>query len=322
MTRPSDKKHESRIAELEKELEIEASLERVRAQAMRMTRPDELLGICEILFTELEKLGFSEIRNSQIFIYNDHKGSFMNYGFSVYEGAAIAEIYYTSHPKVNAFVTAVRKTNDAFAELAISGDELKSWRDYRIENGEPDDPRLAHIDTLYYYFYSIGAGAIGISNFESISAAQLEVLKRFRNVFDFAYRRYTDVSQAEAQAREAQIELGLERVRSRAMAMHKTNELGDAAELLYKELIGLGIDSLSVCYVLVNEQDKTGAYYGINPVDGKMMSIPMIAPHTETKEMRALWASWLKQEPVQEAKLALVFLRCNRGRCNSILMIF
>jgi len=98
---------------------------------------------------------------------------------------------------------------------------------------------------------------------------QAEILSRFVKVFDMTYTRFNDLKLAEAQAREAQIELALERVRSRAMAMHKTDELIDAGELLYKELTGLGISSLSVCYVLVNEADKTGVYYGINPVDGQ-----------------------------------------------------
>ena len=55
-----------RTIELEqknRELEIEAALERVRSIALGMRKPDDLPGICEVLFTELSKLGFSEIRN-------------------------------------------------------------------------------------------------------------------------------------------------------------------------------------------------------------------------------------------------------------------
>ena len=56
------------------------------------------------------------------------------------------------------------------------------------------------------------------------------ILKRFAKVFEQTYTRFLDLQKAEAQAREAQIELGLERVRARAMAMQKSDEL--------KELIG------------------------------------------------------------------------------------
>ena len=44
-------------------------------------------------------------------------------------------------------------------------------------------------------------------------------------MFELAYRRYLDIEKAEAQAREAKIEAALEKVRSRSLAVHKTNEL-------------------------------------------------------------------------------------------------
>src|SRR4026207_859463 len=47
-----------------RELEIESSLERVRAVAMGMKKSDDLLGICEVLFKELQTLGFNDVRNT------------------------------------------------------------------------------------------------------------------------------------------------------------------------------------------------------------------------------------------------------------------
>ena len=40
---------------------------------------------------------------------------------------------------------------------------------------------------------------------------------------------------------EAQIEAGLERVRSRTLAMHASDELAETAAVVFKQLIGLGI---------------------------------------------------------------------------------
>jgi len=42
---------------------------------------------------------------------------------------------------------------------------------------------------------------------------------RFGKVFQQTYTRFLDLQKAEAQAREAQIEAALERVRSRTLAM-------------------------------------------------------------------------------------------------------
>jgi len=262
---------QKQLAEKNRDLEIEASLERVRTAAMAMAKPDDLLNICKLTYVELQALGFKAIRNSQIFIFDDPRGAFINYGFSDDEGANIAEIFYDSHPRVKEFITAVRKTSDAFAELSISGDELIAWRQYRIDNGEPDDSRLGNIDTLYYYFYSIGIGAIGISNFEALPEGQQQILKRFRNVFDLAYRRYADIQLAEAQAREAQIELGLERVRARAMAMQSSGELSDLVTTVFNELSKLDF-SLSACIINIIDGESlsntvwfTGLEAGLPP---------------------------------------------------------
>lgn len=228
-----------------RELEIESSLERVRTTAMGMRKPDDLLAICEILFTELQHMGFSELRNAMINIHDDDKASFLNYDFSEVSGPTVTTIVYNSHPATESLVQQVRKSNDAFAEFTIKGSQLDEWREYRKGMGEKDDPRLDNIDTLSYYFYSIGTGAIGISTYSSITEEKRTVLKRFRNVFDFAYRRYTDVAQAEAQAKEAQIQLAMERVRARTMAMQKSDELAEVSSLLFQQLKSLGVKSYS-----------------------------------------------------------------------------
>ncbi len=43
------------------------------------------------------------------------------------------------------------------------------------------------------------------------------------------------LNQAEAQVRESQIQLALERVRARTMAMHKSEELAETAQVLFQE---------------------------------------------------------------------------------------
>lgn len=56
---------------------------------------------------------------------------------------------------------------------------------------------------------------------EPLTDKQFEILHRFGKVFNFSYTRFHDLKKAEAQAREAQIEAALERVRTRTMAMNR-----------------------------------------------------------------------------------------------------
>ncbi len=225
-----------------KEAKIEASLERVRAIAMGMMEPDDLLNICETLFKEFQSLGFSELRNAMINIHNDEKGSFVDYDYSDVLGKSITQLNYNTHPVMEKQIKQSRKKNDAFSEAVYKDKDLEEWKKFRKQSGEKNDPRIKNINALYYYFYSIGTGTIGISTFSQIDKEKLVLLKRFRNVFSLAYQRYSDIALAEAQAREAEIELALERVRARTMAMQKSEELKEVIQLVYEQFVHLKIN--------------------------------------------------------------------------------
>src|SRR6188768_69154 len=72
-----------------RELEIESSLERVRTVAMGMMKADDLLNVCEIQFNELKLLGFDNLRNALISIFNDDENYFLDYDFSDFSGGTI-----------------------------------------------------------------------------------------------------------------------------------------------------------------------------------------------------------------------------------------
>src|ERR1700757_1495993 len=80
---------EKQLAAKNRDLEIEAALERVRTIAMAMRTANDLLSICKKLFEELTELGFAELRNAMINIVNDEKGSFLNYDFNGSDASVI-----------------------------------------------------------------------------------------------------------------------------------------------------------------------------------------------------------------------------------------
>ncbi len=243
-----------------KEALIETSLERVRAQAMAMRTPDDLTGICEVLFTELNTLGFSGIRNAMINIHNDEKETFVNYDYSDEIGKSINHLVYNIHPVIEKQIKQMRSAGDAFSETYFKGKDLEDWKAFRKRIGEKDDPRIEKADALFYYFYSIGTGSIGISTFSVIAEEKLNVLKRFRNVFNLSYQRYTDIALAEAQAKEARIETALERVRAVAMAMKKSDELVSVCEVMYNELTSLEFTNIRNAQIAI-ENDERQSYF-------------------------------------------------------------
>ena len=247
-----------RTVELEnknRELEIETSLERVRAVAMGMKKPEDLPNVCEVLFKELQTLGFAEMRNAMVNIHNDEKRTFVNYDYSDEIGKSITPLFYDIHPVIKKQIKQIRSADDAFSETVFKGKDLESWKAFRKNRGEKEDKRIKNSTALYYYFYSIGTGSIGVSTFSAIPEEKQEVLKRFRNVFAFAYRRYMDVAQAEAQAREAQIEVAVERVRAKALAMHKSEDLHSVVVTLKKELMSLRIPDITAATIYLAQID-------------------------------------------------------------------
>jgi signal transduction histidine kinase len=286
-----------------REAQIEAALEKVRAVALSLKKSDEMLDIAQVLYEQLIGLGFTNIRNAIIDIHNEADETFWDYDYSHDMGKTVTLMSYHDDPIIERQVQQIESGSDAFFELILEGRELQDLIDMRLRNGESEDPRLRQIEQLTYNLYSFGNGAIGISNFGLLSDDQKIVLKRFRNVFAFAYKRYNDLALAETQAREAQIEASLERVRSRTMAMHQSRELNETAELLYRELTKLGIEKLTCGFTLLEEKTATGTCYMANP-EGSFTWEPFYLNHSGSPVFLKMFESWKKQEAYQLSELA------------------
>jgi hypothetical protein len=85
-----------------------------------------------------------------------------------------------------------------FDDLAVAGIERPQWQ------------------KLHCAYFSKGYLCI----ITQVPCTEEPIFKRFAQVFDLTYTRFLDLQKAEAQAREAQIEAALEKVRSRSLAMH------------------------------------------------------------------------------------------------------
>src|SRR6188474_1853344 len=209
-----------------RELEIESALERVRTVAMGMKEPADMLQVCRMISDQLQQLGFKEIRNVQTVIIYPQRHEYLNYQyFTPYDKDSIEVIDYRLHPDVLEFTNQMLASTDAYYTKTFEGDELKVWREYRKQTNQLPDPKLDATTSSHYYFYSIGSGALGVTTYAPLSEEQISLFKRFRNVFELAYRRFIDIEKAQAQVREAKIEAALERVRSNTMAMHHSEEL-------------------------------------------------------------------------------------------------
>jgi len=235
-----------RTVELEqknRELEIETALEKVRAIAMSMKEPADMLKICKTISQQLVKLGVKEIRNVQTAIFYESRGTYMNYEYyAKHDKTIITDTTYTNNKIHKAFAAKMLKGRGQHFVTHIKGKKVKEWLAYQKTTNVFIDKYLKTASSLNYYWHSLGPVALGVSTYAPLNKEEEELVVRFRNVFELSYRRYLDIEQATAQAREAQIEAALERVRSRSMAMHKSEELKEVIKVVLEQFVHLNIN--------------------------------------------------------------------------------
>ncbi|SFA81887.1 nuclear transport factor 2 family protein [Algoriphagus aquimarinus] len=264
---------EQRTAELKgknQELEIEASLERVRTVAMGMKTPDDMLKVCRVIAYQLEVLGVKQIRNVQTAIIESKEEVYRCYQyFPGYDQDVIERTEYLKNPVEQQMVNQMLATRDSHFLGALTGEELTGFRMHRKEENHLADPLLEGVDELGYCFLSIGEGGLGLTLYNALDEQSLSLFKRFHQVFSLTYQRFRDLQKAEAQAREAEVELALERVRARTMAMHKSSKLAEASILLDEQVRSLGIQTWG-CAFHIYAEDEAGDYEWFSSANGSL----------------------------------------------------
>ncbi|HSR61657.1 MAG TPA: ATP-binding protein, partial [Robiginitalea sp.] len=128
---------------------------------------------------------------------------------------------------------------------------------------------------------------------EPFKEDKVEVLQRMARVFDQSYSRFLDLQKAEAQAREAQIEAALERVRAASMAMQSSFELGEILAKIFEELRLLDVE-VDRCFIWVVEPEKEGVHCWIaSPQSG---SASYWFPFFDHPYFQAFMDVWREQE--------------------------
>src|SRR5215212_1801593 len=134
---------DKKLAIKNRELEIEAALEKVRIVAMGMRKPGDMLDVCRMISDQLQLLGFKEIRNVQTVIIYEQKHEYLNYQyFTPYDKNSIEVIDYRLHPDVLEFTNQMLASPDAYYTKTFKGKELKTWREYRKQTNQLSDPKL------------------------------------------------------------------------------------------------------------------------------------------------------------------------------------
>ena len=127
---------------------------------------------------------------------------------------------------------------------------------------------MRKLEKIFLSSVAIKNGLVQTISVDHLSADSITILQRFAKVFEQSYTRFLDLQKAEAQAREAQIEAALERVRARTMAMQKSDELADVAGLMFQQVKELGITAWTTGFNVWSDDNNTYTDYVTSPLGG------------------------------------------------------
>lgn len=255
----------ARTQELEfrnREDEVEVALERVRSRSLTMNNSQDLQDVINTAYNTLIELDISMF-SANFDIFNENGRDFYAY-ISGPNSKYPPRIHIPAieYGPSKAIMDA-RERGDDFVAYQCQGKEKEKWFDFAYEHtemGKVSSERKEQIKNSDYWTTSVAINkysAIQLNRFskELFSDRENDILKRFGKVFEQAYTRFLDLQKAEEQARESQIEAALERIRSRSMAMHKTEELWNVIDVVFKQFQELDIE-LDICLIDIFKKDN------------------------------------------------------------------
>ena len=261
------------LEEKNKELEIEGSLERIRAKALAMTSSEDLLDVVVTLRTEFLKLGHEAQYFWHMMWLPDKYEKAMTSGDGTRIGM-VMELPRHIHGKIPLLANWEKSTDpmviysmDTVAAIDYV-DKMITLGDFKqVDPQAPTHDDIRHIGGLTFIMARTTQGEIGYSLpgvVENPPKEDLEILVKFAGAFDLAHRRFLDLQKAEKQRREVEIALALEKVRSRTMAMHKSEELADLSLELVKQVQNLGVATWFCAFNIYDEDQSGSLEWGSN----------------------------------------------------------
>ena len=312
-----------------KEAQIDVALEKVRSRTLLMQHSSELKEVVTLVLEKLEGLDVIMDGAVTIAVYPTPGSKDRDHWVAtphLFAEATRFNYPWFDDPIMLDFQNAKERGMDYFAR-AYTFEEKNNYlekvfeiTDYKYLPDEIKQSILAKESYACSFAFANNSG-IFVDSIEGriLSEKEAVILKRFAKVFEQAYVRFLDLQKAEAQAREAQIEAGLERVRSRTLAMQNSNELAETAMVVFTQLIHLGI-APSRLYIGVIEKDSGLIEMWVTNEDGTKIANQFTLDTAKNNSIKKIYDAWrLQQESItihMEGEELLSYLKYLYGKLN------
>ncbi|HEY2350845.1 MAG TPA: hypothetical protein VGH64_17615, partial [Puia sp.] len=245
-----------------RELEIEAALEKVRVRATAMRISAELAETSAVLFHQLNKLKINAIRTGVgIFDDTDDAVEIWQTSFSA-KKEVVRILDYVNihiHPVFENIIPA-RKENEPFAMTVLTDGEVRQY--YQTMSTYLSLPaQQVYNQKEYYYSFFFSDGMINVVAAQPLSGEECNIMIRFAGVFGLIYTRFLDLQNAEARTKDVIKQTSLDRVRAQIASMRGVRDLQRITPLLWNELKTLGVPFLRCGVFIIDEIGKMTEVY-------------------------------------------------------------
>ena len=286
-----------------REAQIEAALEKIRSASMAMHRTSDLSKVNLQIFRSFQSLDYDPTMLGIILIQSENS---LRGVTAMPAGNRLKTFEYNlkrfGHPLLDLWWKSFEDQSEYF-EYELKGKDKKRFDRLFFEHTDEFDVVEGDLsEVLHFYgaFTTLKHGLISYWKTTMINKEEQDLLIRLGKVISHAYTRYHDIERAEEQARNAQIEMALERVRSSAMSMHNSEDLGVVANVVFEELNNLEMDILRSGIGILDKETKRADLWATTSTETGVNAVVTGSEQLEGHGLLdGIFKSWLNQQSFQ-----------------------
>ncbi len=185
-------------------------------------------------------------------------------------------IPYLDHPQFNVFIKA-RDSGLDFQVNSLTFEEKNSMWDHFFKYAPSPSEQIKEVlysspglATSWVLLKNVTLYLVNIDG-NPFSESENAILRRFGQVFEQIYIRFTDLKNVEAQALEAVKRASVDRVRAEIASMRTTNDLERITPLIWNELTTLGVPFIR-CGMFIMDDEQQQMQTHLSTPDGKAIA--------------------------------------------------
>ena len=260
------------LQRMNRALEIEGALEKVRARAISMRGTSELSETSTVLFQQLKELNIRAIRTG-VGIFDDPNEAmelWVTTGSNTEEVMQVLDYFSLHIHPVFSNIIPARQQNKPYVVTMLKGDEVREYYQTMSTYLSHPQNQAYHPEEFFYSFF-FSQGTLNVITSQSLSEEECIVMVRFASIFGLIYTRFLDLQKAEMRTVEALRQSSLERVRAEIASMRTADDLQRITPLVWQELTSLGVPFFRCGVFIVDDEQKIAHMYFSTP-EGKSLA--------------------------------------------------